>query len=229
MGVGVLFGGLELIYFSANLTKVVHGGWLTLLIAAGVFTVMVTWQRGREIVTQRRHELEGPLTAFLDKVHAQRTAAGGRHGGVPAPDQGHHPAGAAGELRVQPRGARAGRAGLGIAENVPHVPSTTARASTTSATRRRDPAHHPRFGFQDERDIPAALRQAVGADDELDFDPDRASYFLSRVTLKRGDVSGMAGWRKRLFVAMAHNAANPAYGFHLPDERTVVMGSQLDL
>jgi KUP system potassium uptake protein len=51
---GVVFGGTELTYFAANLTKITHGGWLTLLIAAVVFTVMLTWQRGREIVTARR-------------------------------------------------------------------------------------------------------------------------------------------------------------------------------
>ena len=54
--VGVVFGGVELTYFAANLTKVVHGGWLPLSIAAVIFTVMTTWQRGRRIVTARRVE-----------------------------------------------------------------------------------------------------------------------------------------------------------------------------
>ena len=67
---GVVFGGIELTYFGANLTKVTHGGWLTLLIAAGVFTAMVTWQRGREIVTARRFEKEGLLLDFIAGVRA---------------------------------------------------------------------------------------------------------------------------------------------------------------
>jgi KUP system potassium uptake protein len=67
---GVVFGTVELTYFAANLTKVTHGGWLTLLIALAVFTVMMTWQRGREIVTTRRQDLEGPLSTFLAEVHA---------------------------------------------------------------------------------------------------------------------------------------------------------------
>jgi KUP system potassium uptake protein len=68
---GIVFGGVELTYFTANLSKVAHGGWLTLLIAAVVFTVMVTWQRGRQLVTARRLEMEGPLRDFLDEMRAR--------------------------------------------------------------------------------------------------------------------------------------------------------------
>ncbi|MDT7606315.1 MAG: system potassium uptake protein, partial [Pseudonocardiales bacterium] len=49
----VVFGGIELTFLAANLTKIVHGGWLPLVIAAVVVTVMTTWQRGRRIVTAR--------------------------------------------------------------------------------------------------------------------------------------------------------------------------------
>jgi KUP system potassium uptake protein len=36
-------------------------------------------------------------------------------------------------------------------------------------------------------------------------------------------------WRKRLFIALSHNAASPADYFRLPVDRTVVMGSRVDL
>ena len=49
---GVMFLTTELSFFAANLTKVAHGGWLPLLVAAVVFTVLMTWQRGRLIVTE---------------------------------------------------------------------------------------------------------------------------------------------------------------------------------
>ncbi|GGM17758.1 potassium transporter Kup [Micromonospora yangpuensis] len=57
----VVFGGLELVFFAANLAKVSHGGWLTLLVAGAVFTVLSTWRRGGELVAARRTEREGPL------------------------------------------------------------------------------------------------------------------------------------------------------------------------
>lgn len=229
-GVGALFGTVELVYFAANATKILSGGWLPLLIALVVVVVMTTWQRGRQLVTARRDELEGPLQDFVDQLYEQRLPR------VPGTAVFPHPT-----KETTPVALRANVEFNQILhdhvvvvsvrpQNVPYV-SLDDRIAVDHLIHRDDGIVHLelRFGFQDDQDIPAALRQAVGSNDELDFDPDNASYFLSRVTLERGDVPGMASWRKRLFIAMAHNAANPASGFHLPDARTVVMGGQLDL
>jgi KUP system potassium uptake protein len=99
-----------------------------------------------------------------------------------------------------------------------------------------------RFGFQDEQDLPAVLRQAVDMSDELDFDPEAALYFLSRLSIqhRRNDSQRthpepnvptgiLWRWRKRLFIGMAHNAANPAADFHLPEDRTILVGAHLEL
>ena len=59
--------------------------------------------------------------------------------------------------------------------------------------------------------------------------PDTALYFLSRITIERGPQPGMSTWRKRLFIGLAHNAATPAAYFKLPLDRTVVMGSRIEL
>ena len=61
---------VDLAFFSANLTKVLHGGWFPLVIAVAVFVVLMTWQKGREIVTRNRTEEEGPLRAFVEDLHA---------------------------------------------------------------------------------------------------------------------------------------------------------------
>lgn len=81
------------------------------------------------------------------------------------------------------------------------------------------------FGFQDEPDIPAALALAI--EQGLDAHLEDAVYFLSKITIHRSDRPGMAGWRKRMFVGMAHNAASPVDYFNLPIGRTVVMGAQV--
>jgi len=52
------------------MTKLVHGAWLPLLIAVPVFTVLTTWQKGRQLVTRQRQLDEGPLGAFIDQIHA---------------------------------------------------------------------------------------------------------------------------------------------------------------
>src|SRR4051812_23607351 len=70
----VAFGGVEVMFLAANLSKVVHGGWLPLLIALLVFTVMTTWQRGRQIVTNNRREKEGSLREFVDDLSTRRLA-----------------------------------------------------------------------------------------------------------------------------------------------------------
>jgi K+ transporter len=59
----------EATFFAANLSKIHHGGWLPLAIGAGVFTVMTTWNRGREIVSANRDSEEGPLRRFVDELH----------------------------------------------------------------------------------------------------------------------------------------------------------------
>jgi KUP system potassium uptake protein len=95
-----------------------------------------------------------------------------------------------------------------------------------------------RTGFQDPQDIPEILRaacdwapsQAGGAGfSELDFDPETAFFFLSRISIRPGTDHAMVGWRRRLFMVLAHNAASPAAYFHLPEDRTVVMGAQIEL
>ena len=60
---------VDLLFFAANLTKLVHGAWLPLLIALAVFTVMTTWQKGRALVSRQRTLDEGPLQAFIDRLH----------------------------------------------------------------------------------------------------------------------------------------------------------------
>jgi KUP system potassium uptake protein len=58
---------------------------------------------------------------------------------------------------------------------------------------------------------------------------DQASYFLSKVELRPGDAPTMARWRKRLFLATAHLTADAAEAFGLPRERTITLGSQIEV
>ncbi|MCU1689752.1 MAG: Low affinity potassium transport system protein kup, partial [Jatrophihabitantaceae bacterium] len=114
--------------------------------------------------------------------------------------------------------------------NVPHVPPD-ARFSVDNLEHADDGIVHLtlRYGFQDDRNIPETLRRLDRRSPELDIDLDAATYFLSRATIRRGRARSMSIWRKRLFIGLAHNAASPAEYFALPEERTVVMGSHIDL
>jgi KUP system potassium uptake protein len=228
--IGIVFGGLELLFLAGNLTKVVHGGWLPLLLGGAVVTVMLTWRRGWRVVTKRRTDAEGLLADFVTELREHPLPR------VPGTSVFPHP-----DSRSVPLALRATARFHGVihqhvvivssaVENVPHVPREE-RLSVDSLDYSDDGIVHLtiRFGFQDDQDIPAALRDAAHLTGELDFDPDEAFYFLSRISLERGMVTSLPAWQKRLFIGLAHNAASPATYFRLPVERTVVMGTQIEL
>jgi KUP system potassium uptake protein len=225
-----VFGTVELTYFAANVTKIHNGGWLPLLIAVVVVTTMTTWQAGRRNVSARRVELEGPLQAFVDELHEQNLPRVPGTAVFPHPTKDTTPL----ALRANVDFNHVLHEHVVVVSVVPmNVPYVAADERITV-----DPLRYSddgivhievRFGFQDEQDVPEALRQAIGMSPELDFDPEGASYFLSRLSIQRGDRPGMARWRKRMFIGLAHNAANPAERFHLPEDRTIVMGAHLEL
>ena len=226
----VVFGGVEFTFFAANLTKVVHGGWLPLVIAIVVITVMTTWQRGRRIVTARRIEAEGPLADFVEMLRDRPVPRVPGTAVFPHPGKETTPLALRANLRfngslhqhvvivsIQP-------------ENVPHIAAAD-RLTVDSLGYTDDGIVHitVRVGFSDDQDIPARLHDARNANPEMDFDADGALYFLSRITIERGDAPGMADWRKRMFIGLSHNAAVPSQSFRLPADRTVVMGSRIAL
>ena len=229
----VAFGVVELTFFAANLTKVTHGGWLTLLIAAAVFTVMMTWQRGRVIVTARRNELEGSLPDFIEKLRAKHVLRVTGTAVFPHPTNRTTPL--ALRANVEYNHVLHERVVIvsGRTANVPHIPWGQ-RLTVDQLGDPSDGIVHvsAEFGFQDKTDFPEVLRRASAMKTpglECDLDLRTASYFLSRITLNRTRLPGMSAWRKHLFIALAHNAASQAEFLCLPIDRTVVMGSQVDI
>jgi KUP system potassium uptake protein len=81
----------------------------------------------------------------------------------------------------------------------------------------------------DEPNIPALLPLIRQADPESPLDAGNVSYFLSTIALRPGTTPGMSRWRKRLFLATAQITADAAEYFRLPRDRTVIMGSRIEL
>ena len=71
-GGGAFLLTVDVLFLAATLTKVTHGAWLPLLIAVLTFTILTTWQRGRQLVTARREQEEGSLRDFIDGLHERR-------------------------------------------------------------------------------------------------------------------------------------------------------------
>lgn len=227
-GGGVLMA-IDLLFLAANLTKLVHGAWLPLLIGLIAFTVMTTWQRGRHVVTATRAEIEGPLRAFVTEIAActpplvriPGTAVFLNRGGDTSPlslraNVEHnrvlheHVVIVSVETEPLPRIPEADRTSidhLGYADGIIHVTV--------------------RYGYMEQPDLPRALAALDPSRTEGSIDFGSASYFLSKLDLVIGDAPVMPRWRKRLFVTTSNITADAAAYFNLPLDRTLIVGSRL--
>ena len=197
-----------------------------------IFVVLITWQRGRVIVTRNRTVEEGSLADFITEINAMDPPV-------------HRVPGTAvflnANLETTPLALRANvehnhtlHESVVIFsvqfDRVPHVPPEQ-RLTVDDLGYRDDGIIHitARFGFTDQPNVPEALRTLSAEDMEAPVDVDEASYFLSRMTIVRTDAPGMPRWQKRLFLTVAHNAANPVEYFGLPIDRSVSMGAQVEI
>ena len=230
-GAGALLT-VDLLFFAANLTKLVHGAWLPLLIAIAVFTILTTWQRGRELVTRQRQRDEGPLAAFIDQLHAMKPPLHRVPGTAVFLNRGKATAPLALRANVEHNQVLHEHVLIISVETmpVPHVPAA-GRIAIDDLGYKDDRIIHvtARFGYMDQANVPALLPLIRKADIESPLDDGDLSYFVSTISLRLGTAPGMSRWRKRLFLATSRLTADAAEHFRLPRERTVIMGSRIEL
>jgi KUP system potassium uptake protein len=228
----VVFFTVDLAFLGANLTKVAHGGWFPLSVGVLVFAVLSTWKRGSEKVRAARVEEEGSLRSFVEGLRTMEPPVTRVPGTAVYLNA---------RRETTPLALRAGvEHNFAIREAVLIISIETTKAPYVPESERLvvddlgyedDGISHltARFGFQDVLDVPRLLTLAEETGLECDIDVDGAIYFLSHVSVVATSAPGMRGWRKRLYVAMSRNAASPVDYFHLPGERTVTIGSQIEL
>ena len=250
----ILGGGalltVDLLFVAANLTKLLHGAWLPLLIGLIAFTVMTTWQRGREIVLaarekaaeQARRRLKsppptpgseqlGPLRDFVRDL-AERTPALPRLPGTAVYlNRGGEAAPLAMRANVDRIHVLQEHVMIVSVETqpVPRVPD----AERITVEDLGYPEHGisyvvARVGYMERPDVPAALRLVDPALTAGPVDIDHATYFLSEVNLRVGPEPTMAAWRKRLFIAISRMTSDAEY-FGLPMDRTVIIGARIEI
>ena len=228
-GAGFLF--VDLAFFAANVPKVASGGWFPLVVGLVVFVLLLTWRRGRDIVTRNRIEEEGPLQDFvtaLDEsadppVRVRGTAVFLHESGDTTP--------LALRYNVEHNHVLHDHVVILTTKtlDVPHV-ADEQRIELDDLLISHDGISlvTASFGFQDEPNVPAVLRLACD-DGGLPIDVDHATYFLSRITIRLTPGNGMARWRKQVFKGISRNAASPVGHFGLPEDRVVALGSSIDL
>jgi KUP system potassium uptake protein len=223
---------IDLLFFAANLTKLPHGAWLPLAIGVLVFIVLTTWQKGRALVSRQRMVDEGSLSAFIDELHGEKPPLTRVTGIAIFLNRGKDTAPLALRANVKNNHVLHDQVIILTATTllVPHVPEDS-RLEIDDLGNLEDRIYHvtARFGYMDTPAIPPLLPLIREASPEGHLDGDMVSYFLSTIEVRMGNSPGMSRWRKRLFIATARLTADAAEYFQLPRERTVIMGSRIEL
>jgi KUP system potassium uptake protein len=220
-----LFFIVDFVFLASNLLKIEDGGWFPLLIGAVIFTLMVTWHRGTELVSDAQKAESFSLREFLQAVF------------VSPP------------LRVEGTAVFL-TADLDITPNAllhnlkhnkvlhTHNLFITVRNHEVPwiGMEKRLEVHSLgnhcwqiiiNFGFKNDPDVPGALKSLYGLG--FDIDPMTTSYFLSRNNVVSTPGAGMAPWREKLFAQMHHNASDAADFLYLPSNAVVELGSKVEI
>ncbi len=231
----ILGGGallvVDLLFLAANLTKLLHGAWLPLLIGVVTFVVMTTWRRGHQIAVAAREKAVGPLGDFIGGLPQRRPPLPRLPGTAVFLNRGG---------TVTPLSMRANVERIHVLQRhviivsvdtvpVPRVPDTD-RVTVDGLGAPGDGIFYvvARFGYMEQPDVPAALRLVDPARMEGAVDLDEASYFLSESNLCAGPEPTMAQWRKRLFITISRMTSDAEY-FGLPLDRTVIIGARIEI
>jgi KUP system potassium uptake protein len=228
---GALFLTVEIAFFTSNLAKIADGAYLSLAVGLVIASVMITWRKGRDIVTRARTEEEGQLDEFLGELCDAKPPIVRLPGTAIFLNPGKARTPLA--LRAQVERNHAFHEKVIIVSldqvSIPHVSEPDRFASERLGKGLFKIVHVTiRVGYRDRSSIPDLLtlaRKRGFLDRNLDLE--HASYFVSRMMIVPTQNPGMSRWRKRLFIAMARNAASPVEHFGLPSNRTVITGSQV--
>jgi KUP system potassium uptake protein len=228
----VLLLTLDLLYVAVNLTKFLHGAWVPLVIALCAFTIMTTWQRGRVLVTARRNAMEGDLKEFVSALRSNPRGVHVVDGTAIFLNRGKTTPLAL-RANVEHNHVRHRHVAIVsvLVDTVPRVPEEE-RATIDHLGRAGDGIAYVtlRFGYTEQTDVPAALATLTPDQTEGRLDLDQATYFLSKIALHPDpEIGGMSLWRKRLFVATSHITAEAGEQFHLPRDRVVLLGSNIEV
>ena len=221
-----LFVLVDTAFLGANLVKFLDGAWFPLLLGVGVFTVLRTWRRGRELL---RAQLQRDGIRVEDFVQSLLLAPPARVSGTAVF--------LASQADIVPKALLHNlkhnkilheRNVLLTVETlpVPHVPATERLAIQSIADGFLRVTL--RYGFMESPDIPLGLMNAADTG-KASFDPMDTTYFTSRESLVARPRHGMPLWRDKLFAFMHRNAAPASDFFRIPGTRQVELGAPVEI
>jgi len=216
---------VDAVYFSANIVKVLDGGWFPLVIGGFMFLLMVTWKQGRYLMAERLREDAIDLTSFLDAVFVSPPIRVEGTAVFLVSEKGFTPNALLHNLK---HNKVLHETNLFVTVEHLEVPWIGFDKRSEIASLGRGCWQVTlKFGFKNEPDVPEAL--ALLRSEGVQIDDMQTSYFLSRDIVIPSLGKGMSVWREKLFAAMHRNAAAAADFLNLPTNRVVELGSKLEI
>ena len=219
------FLAVDLAFFSANLLKFADGGWFPLAFAVGVYLLMTTWKRGRDLLKARRDQGAMPLPTFVASMTYSDIPTVPGTAVFLTPYQNHVPHALLHSLKHYKCLHERVVVLCVTFTDQPFIPMNR-RVKVTYLGGRFYQAQ-VNFGFMDRPDLTKTLHTCAGKGMECDLTD--TTFFMGRETLIAKQGSDMAYWREKLFITLARNAGGPATYFGLPPNRVVELGAQVVL
>lgn len=217
---------IDLSFFGANVIKILDGGWFPLTLAAAIFTMMLTWKKGRSILTMRIQNTTEILEDFLEKVEKQKLT---RVSGTAVFMNGN-------ATRTPPA----------LMHNLLHNKVLHERILFVTVKTRPIPYVESEerykyekltngfsrikvyYGYMEDPDIPKILSEIEQPG--FVFNLNETTFFLGRETIIATEKhSGMSRWREKLFGVMSKNARSATAFFRIPPNRVVELGEQVEI
>jgi KUP system potassium uptake protein len=216
---------VDITFLSANLLKLVEGGYVPLVLAGTLLLMMGTWRKGTRILADKTRRIEVPLPTLLHQLEKS---------------QPHTVPGTAIYLTSHPEFAPSSMLHSLKHYRVLHE-NNVILTIVTCPTPRLEEGSRVRiepisdrfsrmtmtFGYMETPNVPLALGESRKLG--WKFDIMKTSFFLSRRILKASPKSGMPAWQDHLFISMARSADDATQYFHIPTGRVVEIGTQVSV
>jgi KUP system potassium uptake protein len=223
-----LFMVMDLLFLSSNLTKIAHGGWLPLLLAIGLMTIMTTWIQGSFILSSRSRKRGMKIDKFMKEYKERNTGLQRVPGSAFffAGDPNFIPASLLQNLR---HNKVLHKRNIILSVRIEPFPYIEVENRALVNHLNEDfSVVVLRFGFKDDPDVQQELiRLNRNEGNGIDFDWEDTSLFLSRRSLKSHPKYGLPGWQDFIYIWLSKYAAEPTDFYKLPVGRVIEIGRQV--
>ena len=217
---------IELIFISANMTKLIQGGWFPLLLAGVIAFLMLTWRTGWQLLEHQRSRLRQREDEFVAWVLDSRPIRLSGAAAIFTAASTGIPLGLTHHLRHNRVLHERVLLIASISTDKPRVePEQRIRLVPVCAGITRVLLH---FGFMETPNVMEGLKRACQEPELRGIDPENITYYFRRVMVIPSS-DGMAGWRKSLFAMMHLNANLPAAYFGVPPAQVVEVGLEVEI